>query len=70
MDYDFELTPNIFVPKEEPITPPGKETQPLPDEMLVMAGDTCVACHSNQALLKKVASPEVEVKSEETSGEG
>ncbi|MBN2462312.1 MAG: hypothetical protein JXB43_01780, partial [Dehalococcoidia bacterium] len=70
MDYEFELTPNIFVPKEEPVTPPEGEPQPPPEEALVMAEDTCVACHSSQALLKEVASPEVEEKSEETSGEG
>jgi len=37
---------------------------------LVMAEDTCVGCHSSQALLQKVAEPEEEEKSEETSGEG
>ncbi len=70
MDYDFELTPNIFVPKEEPVTPPEEEPLPTPDEAVVLAGDTCVGCHSSEVLLKKVASPEEEVKSEETSGEG
>jgi rhodanese-related sulfurtransferase len=70
MDYDFELTPNVFVPKEAPVTPPAEEPLPLPEEAIVMAGDTCVACHSNEALLKQVASPEEEVKSEESSGEG
>jgi len=70
MDYEFELTPNIFVPKEEPATPPEGEPQPPPEGALVMAVDTCVACHSSQALLEEVASPEVEEKSEETSGEG
>jgi rhodanese-related sulfurtransferase len=70
MDYDFELTPNVFVPKEEPVTPPAEEPVTPPEEALVMAGDTCATCHSNEALLKKVASPEVEEKSEETSGEG
>jgi rhodanese-related sulfurtransferase len=69
MDYNFELTPNVFVPKEEPVTPP-EEPLPLPEEAVVMAGDTCVACHTSQALLKKVAEPEEEGKSEETSGEG
>jgi rhodanese-related sulfurtransferase len=67
MDYDFELTPNVFVPKEEPVTP--TEEEPLPAEAVVMAGDTCVACHTSQALLEKLAEPEEE-KSEATSGEG
>ncbi len=70
MDYDFELTPNVFVPKEAPVTPPEEEPLPLLEEAIVMAGDTCVACHSSQALLQKVASPEVGEKSEATSGEG
>jgi rhodanese-related sulfurtransferase len=70
MDYDFELTPNVFVPKEEPVTPPEKEPVPSPEAVLVMAGDTCAGCHSSQALLQKVAEPEEEVKSEESSGEG
>ena len=70
MGYDFELTPNIFVPKEEPVTPPEKEPLPSPEEAVVMAGDTCVACHSSQALLRKVAAPEEAEKSEATSGEG
>jgi rhodanese-related sulfurtransferase len=70
MGYDFELTPNIFVPKEEPVTPPEEEPLPSPDEAVVMAGDTCVGCHSSEVLLRKVASPEEEVKSEESSGEG
>jgi rhodanese-related sulfurtransferase len=71
MDYDFELTPNVFVPKEEPVTPVEKEPIPSPEAVLVMAGDTCVACHSNQAVLQKVAEPEpAEEKSEATSGEG
>jgi rhodanese-related sulfurtransferase len=67
MDYDFELTPNVFVPVEEP-TPTAEE--PLPDEVLVMMGDTCVSCHSNEIILKEVASPEEVTQSEETSGEG
>jgi rhodanese-related sulfurtransferase len=70
MDYDFELTPNVFVPKEEPVTPPEEEPLPAPEEALVMAGDTCVACHSSQAILQKVASPEEVETSEVTSGEG
>jgi len=71
MDYDFELTPNVFVPKEEPVTPPEKEPTPPSEEVLVvMAGDTCVACHASQALLKQVAAPEEVEKSAETSGEG
>jgi len=67
MDYDFELTPNVFVPKEEPVTPP--EEEPV-EVAVVMAGDTCVACHTSEALLKKVAAPEEAEKSEATSGEG
>ena len=70
MDYEFELTTNVFVPKEEPVTPLEEEPVPLPEEALVMAEDTCVACHTSQALLKKVATPEVEAKSAEISGEG
>ena len=31
---------------------------------------TCVTCHSDKDLLKEVATPEEEEKSEETSGEG
>ena len=31
---------------------------------------TCVSCHSDKDLLKEVASPEKEEKSEATSGEG
>jgi rhodanese-related sulfurtransferase len=69
MDYDFELTPNVFVPKEEPVTPSEEEPLP-PPEVVVMAGDTCVGCHSSQALLKEVAAPEAEEKSEATAGEG
>jgi len=70
MDYDFELTPNTFVPKEEPVTPPTPEPVPVPEEALVMVGDTCVSCHTSEVLLKKVASPEEETTSEATSGEG
>jgi rhodanese-related sulfurtransferase len=70
MDYAFETTPNIFVPKEEPVTPPSPEPVSIPEEAVVLAGDTCVGCHSSEVLLKKVASPEEEVVSEATSGEG
>jgi rhodanese-related sulfurtransferase len=70
MDYNFELTPNPFVPKEEPVITPEKKPLPLPEEAVVMAGDTCVACHSSESILKQVAEPEEEVKSESTSGEG
>ncbi|MBA7686854.1 hypothetical protein ES703_95313 [subsurface metagenome] len=31
---------------------------------------SCVSCHSDKDLLKEVAAPEVEEKSEATSGEG
>jgi len=55
------------VPKEEPVTPP--EEEPV-EVAVVMAGDTCVACHTSEALLKKVAAPEEAEKSEATSGEG
>jgi rhodanese-related sulfurtransferase len=68
-DYNIETTPNIFVPKEEPVTP-VEEPLPSPEEAVVLAGDTCVGCHSSEVLLKQVASPEEEVTSEETSGEG
>lgn len=34
------------------------------------AVNTCVACHTNKDILKKLASPEEETKSEATTGEG
>jgi len=70
MDYDFELTPNVFVPKEEPVTPAEEEPVLVAEAAVMMEGDTCVACHTNQALLQEVAEPEEEGKSEATSGEG
>ncbi len=69
-DYDFELAPNVFVPEEEPVIPTEEEPVTVPEEALVMAGDTCVACHTNQAILKKVATPEEVTKSAATTGEG
>jgi rhodanese-related sulfurtransferase len=66
-DYEFELTPHVFVPVEEPT---ATTEEPVPTEILVMEGDTCVSCHSSEVLLKKVASPEEVTQSEETSGEG
>ena len=34
------------------------------------AVNTCVSCHTNKDILKKLASPEEETKSAETTGEG
>ena len=34
------------------------------------AVNTCVSCHTNKDILKKLATPEEEAKSAETTGEG
>jgi len=41
-------------------------SEPAPGEEV----STCVGCHTDKELLKQVASPLEEEKSEETSGEG
>jgi rhodanese-related sulfurtransferase len=70
MDYEVQTTPNIFVPKEEPVSASDQEPTPTPEE-IVMEGSTCVACHSNQTLLEQTADPvEEEEPAEESSGEG
>ncbi|MFC1926138.1 hypothetical protein ACFLWV_00095 [Chloroflexota bacterium] len=45
----------------------GEETGPTPGGE---TASTCVSCHTDKALLKEVADPEEEEKSEATSGEG
>ena len=46
-----------------------KEPAVTPEEEAEVVS-SCVSCHSDKALLREVASPEEEEKSEETSGEG
>jgi nitrate/TMAO reductase-like tetraheme cytochrome c subunit len=46
-----------------------KEPAVTPEEGVEVVS-SCVSCHSDKDLLKEVASPELEEKSEETSGEG
>ena len=45
-----------------------KEPAVTPEEEEIVS--SCVACHSDKDLLKEVATPEEEEKSEATSGEG
>jgi len=47
----------------------GAELTAPEEETVVMAASTCVACHSNEDLLKETVAP-VEEKTEEPSGEG
>ena len=69
MDYDFETTPNVFVPGAE--EKPAPEKEPTSEKAGTMTGSTCIACHSNENLLKETAAPiEEEAEPEEPSGEG
>ena len=46
-----------------------KEPPVIPEEGEEVVS-SCVSCHTNKDLLKEVAKPEEELKSEATSGEG